>query len=198
MDLDSIRTFNQLEAETDSLEKKLLMTMIKVINDWIFEEVRFSDGEATDIGIHDFKQKVDLQGEILEDAIRRADDVVANLRKAFNELDDEEKKLSVQLFVGNKTLEVDVATKIKDIRMKKEFLLRTMIKNRAANPLLLLSNQLYTVALFDTFLEGNSQLKEEDDLYLRILNDADEFGYKSPQIEVARLNYGNALSRKMI
>lgn len=174
------------------------MTMIKVINDWIFEEVRFSDGEATDIGIHDFKQKVDLQGEILEDAIRRADDVVANLRKAFNELDDEEKKLSVQLFVGNKTLEVDVATKIKDIRMKKEFLLRTMIKNRAANPLLLLSNQLYTVALFDTFLEGNSQLKEEDDLYLRILNDADEFGYKSPQIEVARLNYGNALSRKMI
>lgn len=196
MDLDSIRTFNQLEAETDSLEKKLLMTMIKVINDWIFEEVRFSDGEATDIGIHDFKQKVDLQGEILEDAIRRADDVVANLRKAFNELDDEEKKLSVQLFVGNKTLEVDVATKIKDIRMKKEFLLRTMIKNRAANPLLLLSNQLYTVALFDTFLEGNSQLKEEDDLYLRILNDADEFGYKSPQIEVARLNYGNALSRK--
>ena len=113
MDLDSIRTFNQLEAETDSLEKKLLMTMIKVINDWIFEEVRFSDGEATDIGIHDFKQKVDLQGEILEDAIRRADDVVANLRKAFNELDDEEKKLSGQLFVGNKTLEVDVNGSLK-------------------------------------------------------------------------------------
>ena len=196
MDRNSVRKYNQLEAEKDFLEKKLLMTMIKVISDWIFEEVCFNDGESVDININSFEQKVALQGTMLEDSLHKTDKIIDNLIKSFKELDDQEKKLDNDLSTENKSQVISIATKIKDIRIKKETILRTMARNHIANPLSLLNNQLYTVALFDKFLTTNSQLKEEDDLYHRILCDADEFSYKSPQIEIVRLNYGNALSRK--
>ena len=196
LDRDSIRKFNQIEAEKDFLEKKLLMTMIKVISDWIFEEVRFCEGEAIGVEFHDFKQKVTLQGRILEEALQRAGGVVENLKKTYNDLDNEEKRIEGLLSVVDSNQVVSVATKIKDIRLKKESLLRTMARNGVVSPLLLFNNQLYTVALFDTFLEKESQPKDEDDLYLRILNDAGEFHYKSPQVETVRLNYGNAMYRK--
>lgn len=196
MDCNSVREYNQKEAEKDFLEKKLLMTMIKVISDWIFEDVCFNDGESVDTDINGFEQKVALQGVMLEESLHKTDKIIESLTKSFKELDNEEKNLDKDLATENKSQAVSIATKIKDIRIKKETILRTMARNHIANPLSLLNNQLYTVALFDKFLTINSQLKEEDDLYHRILCDADEFSYKSPQIEIVRLNYGNALSRK--
>lgn len=196
IDRNSICKYNQLEAEKDFLEKRLLMTMIKVINDWIFEEVRFNEGEAADMSIHDFEQKAELQWHMLDNAMQMANNVVTNLKKTFEALDDAEKKIAEELSVCNDSQAILIATKIKEIRLKKESILRAMASNKIVSPVSLFSNQLYTVALFDTYLTGNAQSKEEDDLYLRMLNDSDVFGYKSPQIEVARLNYGNALSRK--
>lgn len=196
MDCNSISKYNQIEVEKDFLEKKLLMTMIKVINDWIFEDVRFNGGDAADMSIRDFEQKTELQSYMLDNAIQIANDVASNLRKTFKDLDDEEKKIDKELSTCNESQAILVATRIKDIRLKKESILRTMAKSRIVNPVSLLSNQLYTMAVFDTYLKGNAQPKEEDDLYLRMLEDSDAFGYKSPQIEMARLNYGNALSRK--
>ena len=196
MDRNSVREYNQKEAEKDFLEKKLLMTMIKVISDWIFEDVCFNDGESVDTDINGFEQKVALQGVMLEESLHKTDKILESLTKSFKELDNEEKNLDKDLATENKSQAVSIATKIKDIRIKKETILRTMVRNQHENPLSLLNNQLYTVALFDKFLTINSQLKEADDLYCRILSDADEFSYKSPQIEIVRLNYGNALSRK--
>ena len=181
MDRNSVRKYNQIEAEKDFLEKKLLMTMIKVISDWIFEEVYFNDGESVDININSFEQKVALQGTMLEDSLHKTDKIIDNLIKSFKELDDQEKKLDNDLSTENKSQVISIATKIKDIRIKKETILRTMARNHIANPLSLLNNQLYTVALFDKFLTTNSQLKEEDDLYHRILCDSDEFSYNSQQ-----------------
>lgn len=196
MDCNSVREYNQKEAEKDFLEKKLLMTMIKVISDWIFEDVCFNDGESVDTDINGFEQKVALQGVMFEESLHKTDKIIESLTKSFKELDNEEKNLDKDLATENKSQAVSIATKIKDIRIKKETILRTMVRNHIANPLSLLNNQLYTVALFDKFLTINSQLKEADDLYCRKLSDADEFSYKSPQIEIVRLNYGNALSRK--
>lgn len=195
-DSKSISKYNQIEAEKDFLEKRLLMTMIKVINDWIFEEVRFNESEAADMSIHDFEQKTELQWHMLDNAMQMANDVATNLRKTFEALDDAEKKIAEELSAYNDSQAIPAATKIKEIRLKKESILRAMASNKIVSPVSLFSNQLYTMALFDTYLKGNDQPKEEDDLYLRMLKDSDVFGYKSPQIEMARLNYGNALSRK--
>lgn len=192
----SISKYNQIEAEKDFLEKKLLLTMIRVINGWIFEEVHFNEDEAADMSIHEFEQKAELQGLMLDNAIQMANDAAINLKKTFKELDDVEKKMLGDLLACDKSQAIHAATKIKEIRLKKESILRIMAKSRIVNPVSLLSNQLYTMAVFDTYLKGNAQPKEEDDLYLRMLKDSDDFGYKSPQIEMARLNYGNALNRK--
>ena len=79
---------------------------------------------------------------------------------------------------------------------KKETLLRIVVEKHWVSPGVLLTTQLYTVGLFDTYINGDLQSKVEDELYFRIITDADKYNYRSPQVELARLNYGNALYRQ--
>lgn len=64
------------------------------------------------------------------------------------------------------------------------------------SPYRLLSTQFYIVGIFDTFL-GNKveQLKEEDELYGRILDNAEKYNIKDVSIEMTRMNLANMYSR---
>lgn len=90
----------------------------------------------------------------------------------------------------------DIIQRLKTLLLQRESLERQLVIWGCCSPLRLLSYQLYMVGIFDTYLHSIAQLKEEDELYARIITDAENFGIKDPNVEMMRMNLGNMHSRQ--
>ena len=93
-------------------------------------------------------------------------------------------------------LSVEDAKLLKGLLLKKEGLERTLLRHGCCSVFRLLITQYVLVALFDTFFSVFSQQEEEDILYGRIIDLADEYAVHIPFIEAIRMNRGNMFSRK--
>lgn len=89
----------------------------------------------------------------------------------------------------------NIKQELKDIILQREDLEYQLASKNATSPLRLLSYQLYMVAIFDTYLNEIVQLKEEDELYARIISYAEKFSIEDPNVEMMRMNIANMYSQ---
>lgn len=196
MDKSEIVELQNLLSEKQFLECKLKMVVVKVTNQWLLESIQFKAEEVANLDSKCFGHKLALQENMLDNTIEQARAILDSWKEALDALNKEEDELEGQLLEVNREKARTIANQIKDICLKKEKLIKNLVEKKQMPPVELLATQIYIVGLFDTFIKETAQPQEEDELYFRIFKDADTFGYLSPQVEMARLNYGNAFSRK--
>lgn len=179
----------RLQAEIRETEARLWLQVTSCVNKWILNEM-------TD------KAKNELeQGNI--EGIRR---VSAVIKEQYKEAEEQRKSAinnwrkllsaqEVQIAQTETSLSAENAEQLKNLLEQKEAILRNLVKANVAEPQQLLGTQLYLVGLYDTFVYQHQQPKEEDELYLRIINDADHFGLNDANVEMMRMNYGNNFNR---
>lgn len=190
------KAIDRINRTIHFLNSELKLHFCKVVNDWILKEINIPSEDIETVGIEELETATDIQQEILNEAIDRGQKVINDWRNKILSMDmkvaDLEEKLQNNVDSAEKK---ESAEKIKDLLLKKEVIQRKLVKTRNLDYRALLATQMYMVGLFDTYINGDLQLREEDELYLRIINDADEREFKALAIETARMNYGNALCR---
>lgn len=179
-----------LQAELREMEARLWLQVTSCVNKWILNEMTDkaqSELEHGDIdGIRRASAVVEEQYKEAEEQKKSAID---NWRKLLSALD-------VQIAQTETSLSSENAEQMKSLLEQKEVILRNLVKADAAEPQQLLGTQLYLVGLYDTFIYRHHQPKEEDELYLRVINDADRFGLNDANVEMMRMNYGNSFNRQ--
>lgn len=190
------KAINRINREIQFLNSELKLHFCKIVNDWILEEINISSEDIDTVDIDELETATDIQQDIFNDAIDRGQRIIDDWRSKLLFIDkkvvDFEEKLKDALESAKKK---ELAENIKDLLLKKEIIQRKLIKTLNWDYRALLATQTYMVGLFDTYINGDIQSKEEDELYLRIINDADEKGFMALAVETARMNYGNALCR---
>jgi tetratricopeptide (TPR) repeat protein len=78
---------------------------------------------------------------------------------------------------------------------QEEFWTRELVLMGFALPHRLLAVQMNEVSIYDTYIKHIKQPSAEDDLYKRIIDNADRFGLLEPVAEMMRMNYANSLAR---
>jgi hypothetical protein len=85
---------------------------------------------------------------------------------------------------------------LKSLLEKKENVERDLVKVGGSDPIRLLNTQQTLVAVYDTYLPHDiDNRKAEDELFGRIIHDADTAGLKDPNVEIMRMNLGNMYQR---
>jgi tetratricopeptide (TPR) repeat protein len=78
---------------------------------------------------------------------------------------------------------------------QKEFLTRELVLMGFVLPHRLFAVQMNEVSIYDTYIKHIKQSSAEDELYKRIIDNADQFGLLEPVAEMMRMNYANSLAR---
>lgn len=184
-------------AEIEFEKARLQINMIRVINKWLYEEIRVPHDFVETIEVGNFDNATKLEGEMLKNALQQAAEIRDNWQEELKKLQSSADKLRDQL---NATTNEDacrqIATQLKEAMLKEESIFRELAKNGLDSPERLFSTQMYMVGLYDTYIKSFIQPEEEDQLYQRIFTDAEAFGYRSAYVEMARMNYANALNRQ--
>lgn len=88
------------------------------------------------------------------------------------------------------------AIRLKELLEQKEKEERHLVSLGGCDPIKLLDTQMMLVGVYDTFLpQDYDNRKAEDELYGRIVEDAEQVGLKDPNVEVMRMNLGNMYNR---
>ena len=88
-DIQSQRKVAELNAELSFLQQKMNLVMVRVINQWIFEEVKFKANEINTLDKQAFERKTELQKNVLDDAIHQVENVLDNWQETLQSLSDE-------------------------------------------------------------------------------------------------------------
>lgn len=191
----SARIVAEKTAELEYENARLRVNMIRVINQWIYEEIRVPIDALEGIDAGDFDNATNLEGEMLKNALQQAGEITETWQEELNVLQTIADKLRDQLNASaDEEKNRQIASQLKDTMLKEESIFRQLAQNSLQSPERLFSTQLYMVGLYDTYIKSFIQPNEEDQLYQRIFTDAEVFGYKSPYVEMARMNYANALN----
>lgn len=193
----SARIVAEKTAELENENARLKLNMIRVINKWLYEEIRVPLEHVEGVEVDEFDNAIKLEGEMLKNALQQVAEITENWQEELNILQTIADKLRDQLSETNdEDSSRQIASQLKDAILKEESILRQLAQNGLQGPERLFSTQLYMVGLYDTYIKTYIQPEEEDQLYQRIFTDAQAFGYKSPYVEMARMNYANALNRQ--
>lgn len=180
----------RLQAELHEMEAILWLHVTNCVNKWILNEMTDkvqSELEQGDMdGIKRASAVIEEQYLAAEEQRKSAID---NWRKLLSTLDAQITQIEAAMGGEN-------AVQLKNLLEQKEAILRNLVQAGAAEPLQLMSTQLYLVGLYDTFIYRHQQPKEEDELYLRVINDADCFELNDANVEMMRMNYGNSFNRQ--
>ena len=180
----------RLQAELHEMEAILWLHVTNCVNKWILNEMTDkvqSELEQGDMdGIKRASAVIEEQYLVAEEQRKSAID---NWRKLLSTLDAQITQIEAAMGGEN-------AVQLKNLLEQKEAILRNLVQAGAAEPLQLMSTQLYLVGLYDTFIYRHQQPKEEDELYLRVINDADRFELNDANVEMMRMNYGNSFNRQ--
>lgn len=193
----SARIVAEKSAEIEYEKARLQINMIRVINKWLYEEIRVPFDELDGVDVGEFDNAKKLEGEMLKNALQQAAEIKDNWREELKILQSSADKLRDQLnATTDKESSRQIASQLKDAMLKEESIFRQLAQNGFESPERLFSTQMYMVGLYDTYIKSFIQPEEEDELYQRIFIDAETFEYKSPYVEMARMNYANALNRQ--
>lgn len=113
--------------------------------------------------------------------------------------EDEEKQIAnidtivTELMRGDVTEES--AKEVVELLRNKEEIVRKLVEKGYNYPHRLLSVQMYAIGVFDTYIKKVEQPKEEDELYGRLLEDAERYLLAEPAVEMIRMNYANSFAR---
>lgn len=181
----------KLMAEKGEIEAKLWLRVSTCVNQWILSEAEqkaqagLKQGDFEDVG---------LASRVAEAQIEAAEE---QKQAAIHTLIRLVGQLNTQIKSEEETFRKSgTADKMKSLLEQKEDVLRKLVRAGAAEPQHLLGTQLYLVGLHDTYLHSHRYTEEEDELYLRIISDADSFHILDMNVERMRMNYGNSFNRK--
>lgn len=179
-----------LQKKAD-IEIKLWFAVSTCINNWIFKKYREHAQEKL---THGDMSVVKLTAQLGKDRLEALEleriNVINELQSLVNSIDYQ---------IANKQTslgEPGVAEELKILLENKEELQRTLVEKGVDSQHELLETQLYLVGLFDSYIHPYQVSQEEDDVYRRIITDADKYGLLNPQTEVIRMNYGNSFIRR--
>ena len=187
--LDSIQR-KRLQAELLEMEARLWLQITNCVNKWILNEmIDKAQSELEHGEIDSIRRASAAIEERYKEAEEQKKSAISNWRKLLSALD-------VQIAQIETSLSCENAEQMKSLLEQKEGILRNLVQADSAEPQQLLGTQLYLVGLYDTFIYRHQQPKEEDELYLRVINDADRFGLNDANVEMMRMNYGNSINRQ--
>lgn len=120
-----------------------------------------------------------------------------NPQRGYEQLEQECKDINAQVSsILTTAVTVEAAYRLKQLLLRKEELVEKLVRAGESHPKRLLATQLMLVGVFDTYIKVIRQPEEEDRLYKRIIDSADHYGIKDPNVEMMRMNNANSLSRK--
>ncbi len=180
----------RLQAEFRETEARLWLQVTSCVNKWILNEMTDkAQNELEQGNIEGIRRTLAVIEEQYKEAEEQKKFAIKNWQKLLSVLD-------VQIAQTETSLSGENAELLKNLLEEKEAILRNLVKANVAEPQQLLCTQLYLVGLYDTFIAPHQQPKEEDELYLRVINDADRFGLNDANVEMMRMNYGNNFNRQ--
>lgn len=176
---------------------KLAVRMMGIINDWIFDNVRIPNDALADVDPAELEESLDVEMAMADDAKRRWETIADQWNEKLIAIKQQANKLrdEIETLTG-KQQRRKKALRLKELLEKGETICRTLAARNMKSPDELFATQMYMVGVYDTYLMEYAHPQEEDELYKRVFTDAETFGYHSPYVELARLNYGNACLRK--
>lgn len=185
------QTLQMLLKQKSDTEAKLWFSVSTCINNWIFGEYRKQAQEGLE---YDDMESVRRAGDM---AKARLDAMKNEGSHIISELQTLVEAINNQIAEKEKFLgDPKVVEKVKELLENKENIQRTLVEMGGATAEQLLGTQLYLVGLYDSYIHPHKTSDEEDEIFKRIINDADKFGLLNPQTEVIRMNYGNRFNRK--
>ena len=185
------QTLQKLYKQKVDAEMKLWFSVSTCINNWIFGEYRKQAQEGMD---YDDMESIRRAGDM---AKTRLDAMKNESSQIIRELQSLVESINLQIAEKEKFLDDPKnVRKIKELLENKEDMQRTLVVMGGAASEQLLGTQLYLVGLYDNYIHPHKASDEEDEIFKRIIDDADKFGLLNPQVEVIRMNYGNRFNRK--
>lgn len=185
------QTLQMLLKQKSDTEAKLWFSVSTCINNWIFGEYQKQAQEGLE---YDDMESVRRAGDM---AKARLDAMKNEGSHIISELQTLVEAINNQIAEKEKFLgDPKVVEKVKELLENKEDIQRTLVEMGAATAEQLLGTQLYLVGLYDSYIHPFMTSDEEDEIFKRIIDDADKFGLLNPQTEVIRMNYGNRFNRK--
>ena len=180
----------RLRADLHEIEAILWLQVVNCVNKWILNEMTDkAQSELEQGNIEGIRRASVFIEEQYREAEEQRKSAIDNWRKLLSALD-------AQIAQIEEPMDGEYAEQLKSLLEQKEVVLRNLVQAGVAEPQQLLGTQLYLVGLYDTFIYRHRQSKEEDDLYLRVINDADRFELNDANVEMMRMNYGNSFNRQ--
>lgn len=176
----------------DSQKAQLLLRLNQTLSDWMYDEV-VNDIDDENIEITHIQE--------LNNAIESEEQLLVLQKNNENEILEKWKRSADQLYIKQKELmsytdAVDFFQNIIKVAKTREDILEKLVKYRYVSPIELCKAQLNMVGIYDTYGNFTTIPEDEDELYVRIVNNADQNAIKTPAVECIRLNVGNKFWRK--